>query len=195
MKTSFLTVVWVLLSGLLAAMAQNRVDLTVSYNLSAARYEIYAIPNFSGSSFRLGSSQITVVLPATVANEPLSVSSIGGGVWSDDPQVYAPSSKPGSDFHAVATTGSGAMVLNFVANTPTLLFSFRLAEGCVAGVKLFSNGVDPGSTAAGMNNGDFRNNFFGTASMVVGEVYRTNTNNNGTSCSAGCTLVAPMLGK
>lgn len=193
---TFILIICIGLGSLLTASAQNRVDLTISYNQVASRYEVFAIPTFNATSFRLGASQISVVLPAAaVANSPLSVSNIGGGVWNDDPQVYAPASQTGSDFHAVATTGSGAMLLNFIAGQPTLLFSFRLAEGCVSGVRLFNNGTDPGSTAAGMNSGDFRNNFFGTSTNATGEIYRTNTNNNGTSCSSGCTIVAPTLSK
>lgn len=195
MKT-IIFVLWIGVGCLLTATAQNKVDLTISYNQAASRYEVYAIPTFSASSFRLGASQITVVLPAAaVANTPLSVSSIGGGLWSDEPQVYAPASQNISDFHAVATTGSGSMLLNFTAGVPTLLFSFKLAEGCVAGVRLFNNGSDPGSTAAGMNNGDFRNNFFGTSSVTVGELYGVNTNNNGTGCQGSCSLIAPTLSK
>ena len=194
MKTFILSLLCSL--GLLqSALAQNTVDLTIRYNLTTARYEVYAIPTFTASSFLLGGAQITVVLPSAVANTPLSVSSISGGVWADNADVYAPGSLSTKDFHAVATLGSGSMRINFVANTPVLLFSFPLAEGCVSGVRLFINDADPGSSAAGMNNGDFRNNFYGTSSVAVGELYRTNTNNNGTSCAAECTLVPPTLGR
>lgn len=178
----------------LQALGQNTVDLTISYNLTAGQYEVYAIPTFTASQFRLGPTQITVVFSATaVDNIPLSVSSVAGGVWSDNQDTYAPSAAPQSDFHAVATQGAGSFIINFTAGTPTLLFTFKLKEGCIAGVRLFNNTTDPQSSVIA-GGGDYRNSFFGTSTVATGELYRTNTNNNGTSCTS-CNLTAPTLSK
>lgn len=185
----------------LVALAQNKVDLTIKYNIGLARYEVYAIPNFTAPNsstatvFRLGASQITVVLPQAASNSPLSISSVGGGTWADNTQSYAPGNGTTSDFHAIASPGSGSslFLLNLAAGVESLLFTFTTPDGCLPGVRLFNNGVDPSSTLA-MGGGDYNNNFFGTVQSVGAEVYRVNTNNNGTVCTV-CNLVAPTLSK
>lgn len=175
--------------------AQNQIDLTIKYNLGTARYEVYAIPNFSApgsatnNTFRVGLTQITVVIPKASNPQPLSISSVAGGTWIDNTQVYAPPAAPSSDFHAVATTGN-AIVLQ--SGVEALLFTFTLPGGCVPGVRLFNNNVDPSSSA--LEGGDFNINFDGTFNGVGIDYYRTNVNNNGTSCNA-CNLVAPTLSK
>lgn len=194
MKTGLFSLLLGLMTCL-TALGQNTVDLTITYNQTSAQYEVYAIPTFTNSQFLLGDSQITVVLSASaVGNVPLSVTSVGGGVWTDNQDAFAPSAAPQSDFHAVATVGAGGnYILNFTAGTPALLFTFKLPEGCVQGVRLFNNTSDPQSSVI-TGGGDYRNNFFGTSTVATGELYRTNTNNNGTGCTT-CNLAAPTLSK
>lgn len=172
-----------------ASYAQNKIDLTLRYNLTQSRYEVYARPNFTQANFLWGSAQITVVTPASLANTPFSVSSLEAGGWDDSSPVYAPTAAPSSDFHGIGTAGKKT---NLVANQELLLFTFALAgNACIPGLRLFVNGSDPASNPTTMP-GDFANVIY--AAGVTTSFYEVNYANTGTTCTA-CNLVAPSLSK
>lgn len=173
----------------LSSYAQNNVDLTLRYNLAQSRYEVYARPNFSQTDFLWGSSQITVVTPASLTNVAFSVSSLDAGGWDDSSPLYAPAAAPAYDFHGIGSSGKKA---NLVANQELLLFTFTLpGNACLPGLRLFVNGSDPSSNPTTMP-GDFTNVIY--AAGVVASFYNTNYANTGTTCTA-CNLVAPTLSK
>ena len=174
--------IFIFLCGLLllcGSVVAQKVDFTVRYNSSSGEYEVYGRPNFSAAAFNVGGgSQLTVVLPQSVANNALTITSVNGGVWVDNSRIYAPTAASTLDFHGVSTTGAP---MAWTSGAETLLFKFTLAGGCVAGVRLFENATDPQSNAAGMLGGDF-NNYFANA-LNFADVYQSNYNNSGTSCA------------
>jgi hypothetical protein len=185
MKKIILTLVFSI-SGLLC-FAQNDILLTVKWNATGNKYEVYAKPTFSASSFNLGSSQISIVVPNSVPDNSFTVTSVNGGVWADQSKVYAPIAQPASDFHGISTTGAN---LSFTNGVESILFTFTLPGGiCVDGVRVFNNGTDPSSTASGMNGGDFKNSLEDGSRI---ERYSSNFNNTGTQCII-CNIVAPEL--
>jgi hypothetical protein len=164
----------------LTGYTQNRVDLTLRYNTSQSRYEVYARPNFSQVNYLWGSSQISVVTPTSVANAPFVITSLAGGSWVDASALYAPVAASGSDFHGIS---SGGQAVTLQAGQELLLFSFTLpGGGCVSGLRLFTNGTDPGSNALTMP-GDFTNAIYAGANNTGAGAYGSNYANTGTVCS------------
>lgn len=159
-------------------------QLTVRYNPTFTRYEVFALPNASQSVFNWGPSQISVVLPASVPDEALTIVSVAGGSWQDNSRIYAPLVMPGKDFHGIGTLGA---TTSLIQNVEKMIFYFTLpGGGCTPGVRLFINNVDPGSSAPGMNGGDFANTIFAIVPGVPDgyEAYTGNYNNTGTICSS-----------
>lgn len=189
-KLSFI----LLLVGLsLTGMAQT-VQYTLRYNIPQARYEVYARPTATDSTFNWGSSQVSVVVPASVPDLKFtSITSVAAGSWVDNSRVYAPSSAAQSDFHGIGSTGDQ---IQLISGRETLLFYFTLPGGsCVPGLRLFINGTDPGSGAQGMLGGDFTNTMY-SANDILGSsnLYVSNYANTGTTCTS-CNLTAPTLSK
>lgn len=181
--------VFILLSLGVESLAQT-VDYTIRYSISESRYEVYARPNFSQSQYLWGSSQVSIVVPATVANSAFNVSSAAAGGWVDNSQVYG---VLGADFHGV---GSNGVKVDLTKDVETLLFTFVLPGGaCVPGLRLFVNGSDPDSSAPGMMGGDFSNTMY-SANDILGanNLYIQNYANTGTVCT-NCNLTAPTLSK
>lgn len=187
MKKIFLITVLGLIS--MASFAQNKIDLTVKWNAAQSRYEVYARPNFTNSSFTWGPSQITVVVPASAPNNSLTVTPQSAGTWGTvlNNQVFAPNADSAHDFYGVQ---SGGATVALSANTETLLYFFTFPNGqCIDGVRLFVNNSDPSSSASGMNGGDYKN---AIDNGLLTDVYNSNYNNTGTSCST-CNITAPEL--
>jgi hypothetical protein len=173
----------------LPALAQT-VEYTIRYNLTLSRYEVYARSSATAAQFNWGSSQVSIVTPASLTNAPFTVNSVAAGGWSDNSQIY---DVFGSDFHGVGSTG---LKVDLVANQETLLFHFTLPGGaCVPGIRLFVNGVDPASSVPELKGGDFANTMY-SANDILGSnnLYIQNYANTGTVCTA-CNLVAPTLSK
>ena len=167
----------------LGAQSPN-LQLTLRYNPFLTRYEVYALPDANQPTFNWGPAQISVVAPASIPDAPFNVTSVAGGAWLDNSLIFAPAAAPGSDFHGIGSLGAPT---TFTANVEKLIFHFTLpGGGCTDGLRLFINGVDPNSMAAGMGGGDFTNTIF---AIVPGfplgyEAYTGNYNNAGSSCNA-----------
>lgn len=185
MKKFFIVTILIVLAQV--SKAQGTVDLTVRWNSNVNRYEVYGKPSFSSTSFTWGTSQVSVVVPSTAPDITLNIVSSNAGGWSTFNKIYAPSSAPSFDFHSIISSGQP---VSLVANQEILLFSFTFPDGlCRNGVRLFVNGSDPSSSAAGMQGGDFKN---AIDNGLVMDVYQANYNNTGTNCST-CNIVAPEL--
>lgn len=184
----FLFTLW-MMSLCLTGIAQ-KVDYTLRYNIGPSQYEVYARPTFSQAQYNWGSSQVSIVTPASVANSAFTITSVAAGGWTDNSQVY---SVQGSDFHGV---GSNGLKVDLVANQETLLFTFLLPGGaCVPGLRLFVNGSDPDSSVPGMAGGDFSNTMYSANDLLGGtNIYQLNYANTGTVCTL-CNLIAPTLSK
>jgi hypothetical protein len=172
------------------ASAQGTVQLTLKWNATNSRYEVFARPSFTQNNFTWGPSQISPVVPISAPDASLVITSFNAGSWSDASKVYGGGSSPlNNDFHGVESSGGS---INFVANTEILIFAFTFSDGvCRDGVRLFVNNSDPSSSAQGMGGGDFRNSI---SNASLQDVYSTNFNNAGTSCNA-CNITAPELSK
>ena len=139
------------LSGSL--LAQSKIGLRLRFNAESNRYEVYANSNFTARKYAWGPSQISVVVPARVANAPISVRSNRAGLWLDQSAVYSPDANWNQDYHGFSSQGSK---VDMLAGEEQLLFDFSLPQGYVDGVRLYDSKQDPGSTQAGMQGGDFR---------------------------------------
>ena len=162
----------ILLSASSISLAQKGLELTLKYNESSDKYEVYAKPNFTKRNFLLGPSQITLALPSSVADERLRISNVDGGAWEDNSIIYSPAANTNRDYHGIATLGAKT---DFVEGNETLLFSFSLAKGInPTDVYLFENGKDPNSSASGMKGGDFSNSL---NDAISGDFYLRNYRN------------------
>ena len=162
--------------------------LTLRYNLTFARYEVFALPDATQSVFNWGPSQISIVVPNSVPNEAFNIVSAAGGAWQDNSRIYAPTAAPGFDFHGVGSLGA---VTQLISGVEKLVFHFTLpGGGCTTGLRLYINGVDPDSSAPGFFGGDFSNTIFAIVSTIPDgyEAYVSNYNNGGTTCSAAAPL-------
>ena len=171
------------------SFAQGLIDLTVKWNATQSRYEVYARPNFSSPSFTWGISQITVVVPASAPDALLTINSVNAGGWSlnASSQVFAPAASPNNDFNGVLSSGQPVAL---TAGQETLLFTLTFPDGlCRDGVRLFVNASDPSSYAPGMKGGDYKN---AIDNGLVADVYNINYNNTGTTCTT-CNITAPEL--
>ena len=171
-----------------ACAINPEIDHTIRFNPATCTFEVYARPNFTATNFFIASgSQIGIVLPAVVGNQALVITTVNGGLWTDSSMIFAPAASPANDFHAIATDGS---LINFVAGTEILLFTFTLPNGlcCAEGTRLFNNDTDPQSSAPGMANGDF-NNYIADV-FVLDDYFNANYNNTGIICDP-C-LITPL---
>jgi hypothetical protein len=181
MKKQFTFFVVMLIMTSSALFAQN-LEFSIRYNLMESRYDVYALPDASNSSFFWGPSQISIVVPLTVDDIPFVVTSMTGGAWGDNSDVYSPAVTPGFDYHSIGSLGASTPLQ---AGVELLIFHFPISgANCVPGIRLYINGSDPNSGADGMQGGDFTNTIFGVGSSGGGEYYVGNYDNNGTNCDA-----------
>lgn len=135
--------------------AQKGIELTVKYNGESDKYEVYGKPNFTQKDFLLGPSQISLSLPASLADEKLRIFNLDGGAWEDNTIVYSPLANSQVDYHAISTLGAKT---DLIEGNESLLFYFSLPKTVnPLDVKIFENGLDPNSSASGMKGGDFSN--------------------------------------
>ncbi len=156
------------------------VEFTLKYNEAADQYEVYALPDISNPTYFVGGgSQISLVLPASTPDLPLQITTVNGGLWTDNSRVFAPTADPTHDFHGIASGGS---FVSFIAGQELLLYTFKLQPvGCIEGARLFENNSDPDSNAPGLNGGDFLNFFPDLFTFIDG--YSANYNNAGIVCN------------
>ena len=134
----------------------QNIDFNLRYNETDDRYEVYALPDASNPTYFVGGgSQISLVLPASIADFPLIITTVNGGIWTDNSRIFAPAVTPAVDYHAIASSGS---FITLTGGQELLLFTFQLTpSGCIEGPRIFENSSDPQSNAPGMAGGDFNN--------------------------------------
>jgi len=169
----------VFLLGVQHLKAQN-IEFNLSYNRTTNQYEVYALPDANNTNFFVGGgSQLSIVLPASIGDTPIAITSINGGIWTDNSQIYAPTVTPNVDYHSITSGGGG---INLIDGQELLLFTFQLNPAvCAEGIRLFENSTDPASNAAGMNGGDFTNYFPNL--FTFQDSYLGNYNNAGINCN------------
>lgn len=187
MKKLLFTVLLSIIASISFAQ-QNGIQLTVRWNIANNRYEVFAKPNFSQANFTWGPSQISVVVPASAPNAAFTITSLAAGVWGNNTNVYAPTADTAHDFHSVDSNGA---TTSLTSGTELLLFAFTFSDGqCRDGIRLFANGSDPNSSAAGMAGGDYANTI--DYGQISKDAYGSNYANTGTQCSS-CSVLAPEL--
>lgn len=160
-----------------SSFAQGNIRLTIEWNSSSKRYEVFALSATNQSNYAFGQSQISLVIPGSAPDSKVLVSSHSGGLWSDAKFIAAPRAAALSDFHSIVSNGG---IVNLTANQGLLLFSFTFVDGnCHDGVRLYNNGTDPGATASGFNGLNFSNSILGSGNV---QVYGSNVSNSGTKC-------------
>jgi len=153
------------------------VDYKLKFNEERCTYDVYLVINSGSGSGPAqtiqSSSQLTIVTPHGVSvsvdttynpkigNWPLGTGTQPAG-WDQGNQLLAPTVNPTKDFYAFKPD------INPVARYDALqvgdevrLMSLNitpLPHG-INGVRLFENGVDPGSEAPGMGGADYSNGF------------------------------------
>ncbi len=121
--------------------------------------------------------QMTLIIPSTDSLEivkfimPIQANQLYMGMnpqeWSISNTVFEPVSQPGSNFYSIAPRLSPtAQYNNLKANDTIPLYSIRVfrkdgtvVKNCGGTVRFYINGVDPDSSAPGMNASDFSNGF------------------------------------
>lgn len=183
-----LLTVFIILIWALPAIGQS-VDFTLRYNSLTAEYEVYGTSDFTDSNYFVGGGiQLSVVLPAEIADVGLTVTTETGGIWFDNSQIFAPAADTNHDFHGIASNGSA---MSWIAGEEALLFKFTIPGGmCIPGIRLFENAIDPQFDAPGMFGGDF-NNYFASAFDFT-NIYNANYDNGGTFCNPPFVIPNPL---
>src|SRR5690606_4303298 len=173
------------------------VEFTIKFDEASCTYGVYATPDFTNPAFIFGGgSQISIVVPASVDNAILDITTNTYG-WADSSQIYAPAADTSSDFHGVSANGG---VVSFTSGVELLMFSFELPNSacCAPGVRLFDNATDPQSTDSGMGGGDF-NNYFADA-LLFTDYYNGNYGDSisipaptGDAAQVFCTIDSPTV--
>lgn len=165
------------------------VNYQIRYNTTTCRWDAYLI--IMGGSATTPqqraqfNAQYSIVVPTgstiSVAQNfmPLNNNQTYTGTvplkWVLSSSVIAPAVMPNSDFHSITPTLSPTSFYNNLATGDTVkLFSLNISPvtNCGQGIRIFENGVDPGSGAAGMGGGDFSNGF---TMGSPNQIYNANT--------------------
>jgi len=160
--------------------AQN-LDFELRFNDATSIYEVYVIPDSTNALYFVGGgSQLSLILPQDIADVPLNITTVNGGLWTDNSRIFAPESDHIHDFHGVASNGS---IVSLEKDEPLLLFTFELPDGsCRSDIRLYENSLDLDSEAFGMDGGDFRN-FFANVFRPYENCWKKNKNEVNATCA------------
>lgn len=154
----------------------NGVNYLMKYNTDSCWYDCYIVVNngnaVGGSPNAIQfNSQFSIV---TLAGDSIEIAknynpkynSTTPAPWVFSSKVKAPAAQSANDFWSVVPTLGGSTPSNYLSGLnpgdTVKLFSIRkvgVTTLCGADIRIFENGVDPGSSAAGMANSDFSNGF------------------------------------
>ncbi|MBK8701460.1 MAG: cadherin-like domain-containing protein [Saprospiraceae bacterium] len=177
MKTTLITIAMVCIILLEQGFSQvTGVKYLLKYNSTSCRFDACIVIT-AGSATTAPqraqfNSQYSLVVPTgssvSIAQNynPIQNNQTYAGVnplvWVISSSVLAPAAAPTLDFYSVTPTLSPTSFYNNITVNDTVrLFSVNITPfpNCGVGIRSFQNGVDPGSSAAGMNGGDFTNGF------------------------------------
>lgn len=158
--------------------AQENLKLTLDWNSTDQKYEVYVISATGHNNFELGKSRVSIVFPGNAPEQLLNVVSHAGGNWKADQIIDKPVSASSSQYHLITNDGGR---ISLTANKGELLFSFTASDGlCMEGVRLYNNGFDPDKEAQGFSGYDFSNSL--TSGNSDTELYGSNVYNSGIKC-------------
>jgi hypothetical protein len=187
-KIQLLIGLLLLVSAVTAQVPNMRTKLV--YNPLDCRYEVYATPSNSASSFNMGGSQIVIAVPHNmIANynprrsafvittvAPITNSWVITA-WADTDliQSYAGS----FDYYAV--DNNGGPLGSLVANQDILLFHFKLGNNCFDGIRLWEGtGATPNiynDPKYPSGGGDFQTNIAEVSTLPIVETWVGNSTN------------------
>jgi uncharacterized protein YjdB len=163
------------LSGSLTAQVTS-VDYQLKYDTTACQYDAYIIIN-AGSATTIPqriqfNAQYSIIVPTgtalavTQSYMPLQSNATYTGTtpltWSSGSPIIAPTAQPESDFYSITPDlGITSHYNDLAAGDTVKIFSISVDTvfACAVGIRIFENGVDPDSDAAGMGFADFSNGF------------------------------------
>lgn len=155
MKKSIFSTIMAMLLGVSAATAGEPTIATLSlqYDALSEKFTVFASFDADGPLF-IGSSLISVMLPASAGNQPIIVQPINGGAWADLSQTY---NVLEMDYHGIITTGTGN--ISVTQDVPIPIFSFTLKDATVLPetVRLWDVTKDASTTSDGT---DYISNFY-----------------------------------
>lgn len=155
------------------AQAQiESVNYWMKYDSATCYYDCYAIMNAGSTSTpdqRIAfNAQFSLVLQAgdsvvVAQNYEPRVAGVPA-LWAISSKIKAPSAQPANDFWSIVPTISPTAYYPVGTNAGDTirLFSIRkigTTELCGEDIRIFINGVDPNSSASGMQGSDFNNGF------------------------------------
>jgi hypothetical protein len=155
--------------------AQN-IDFTLEWNDAMSRYEVYltrdidAVVPFTNS----GTSRIAVAFP-TDPTLTVSHTNHTADIYASATRFTAPGGLP-DDYFGWAATGANSLIGVMNAGVRVLWMSFTTSEGCVPGMRMYLNGVDPDSSAPGMSGIDITQ---GYNTLTVGGIVDEYAGNTG----------------
>lgn len=165
--------------NLYTVKAQN-IDFTLEWNNTLTRYEVYltrdidAVVPFTNS----GTSRIAVAFP-TDPTLTVSHTNHTADIYAAPTRFTAPGGLT-DDFFGWAATGGNSLIGTFTAGTRVLFMSFTTSQGCVDGMRMYVNGSDPDSGAAGMSGIDITQGYNTLTVGGIVEEYAGNTGGNPT---------------
>ncbi|MBK7787220.1 MAG: cadherin-like domain-containing protein [Saprospiraceae bacterium] len=209
MKATLITIAMVCIILLEQGFSQvTGVKYLMKYNTTTCKFDACIVIT-AGSATTAPqraqfNSQYSVVVPTGTtisigendSHNPIQNNQTYGGTtplkWVISSAVLSPAAAPTLDFHSITPTLSPTSFYNNLATNDTIrLFSLNVnpMPSCGVGIRPFQNGVDPGSSAAGMNGGDFTNGFTigGTAQDYTGNLTTITASPVPMSAVATCT--------
>ena len=169
-------------------------DLTLKFDSLTNIYTVYGIPDttFVGvNGWSMATAQITVLLPDSLPDNPLVITSYNFGGWSEQDNCFNGINGGGFDYHAIFTNGQNKPIYK---DSIMKFFSFTIPQQCRNFVRLFRNNAEVYSFASGSvatlsaDNMDPCNTFSDYNNSIVNgtinntETYSINQNNYGWNC-------------
>ena len=160
------------------------VNYRLKYNADSCRYDAYIVIN-SGTATTIAqrtqfNAQYSIVLPqadsiitsSLTSYAPYQNNSVAGSSstplqWAITTKLIAPAAAPGNRFYSITPNLSPAsrygttLIPTLQPGDEILLFSFKVSSisTCGSGIRIWENGSDPNSAAAGMLGSDYNNGF------------------------------------
>ncbi|GEM_PF-1675887 len=168
----------------LLSKAQNKMESTfeLRYNQTSKLYEAHLLVggtlNEGGLDNFLGPSGFCIVVPASVADQPIACASHNpvSANWADKTPAYSIATYDGNkDYHKFVTYGQ-SFIPPLTAGADVLLFTFSLPQDvCPSSVRMFGNNNPSPSPTPDVNPMDltFDNSF----QTLSGETFKTATVN------------------
>ncbi len=173
---SLITLVFIFISGIGFGQTVQSLDYLLKYDTTTCWYDFHIIildGYAEGAGQRTQfTSKISMVIPTgtiiAFADKYLPLQnnqSYTGTIpmdWNFGPAVSDPGASPGNDFICITPKLAPTSQYNNIYAGDTLkLFSVSVSgvSNCGEGIRLYENGVDPGSSDPGMQGADFSNSF------------------------------------